>query len=105
MGNPLERLVSGHLPSKYKNKEAEQYPFRPQINRISEALDEHFRKVIFNGDELYRWDQLYLMRDKYKIERELKRIEYEKEQLANSECTFAPNILSPLPGYDNQRYC
>ena len=43
-------------------------------------------------------------RDKYKIERELKRIEYEKEQIANSECTFTPNILGPLPTYDNERY-
>ena len=61
LGDPLDRLVSGHMPSKYKKKEVKQYPFRPQINRISEALDEHFRNAIFNGDELYRWDQLYLM--------------------------------------------
>jgi hypothetical protein len=43
-------------------KEVEsEYTFKPKINKISEHLDEHFKQSVFGGDQLHRWDQLYLM--------------------------------------------
>ena len=35
--------------------------FKPQINKHSEKLDQNYQAKEFNGDQLHRWDQLYLM--------------------------------------------
>lgn len=35
--------------------------FKPKINKLSEQLDSQFKAHVFNGDDLHRWDQLYLM--------------------------------------------
>jgi len=35
--------------------------FKPKINKLSAQLDEKFKAHVFNGDDLHRWDQLYLM--------------------------------------------
>lgn len=67
MGASFSRLVSSKADKTkdaQKRSESEMkklHPFKPQINRVSQALDEHFRNTVFNGDQLYRWDQLYLM--------------------------------------------
>ena len=67
MGDPFERLASLSLEKqKQLRKKTQQemdrdLTFKPKINQSSVALDENFKNNMFNGDQLYRWDQLYLM--------------------------------------------
>ena len=39
----------------------ENLTFKPLINKRSEKLDQNYQAKEFNGDQLHRWDQLYLM--------------------------------------------
>lgn len=67
LGDPFERLASinGERQKQLKKKAQQEMDrdltFKPKINKSSEVLDEHFKNHLFNGDQLYRWDQLYLM--------------------------------------------
>ena len=67
MGDPFQRLASisaerqRQLKKKAQQEMDRDLTFKPKINKTSEVLDENFKNNIFNGDQLYRWDQLYLM--------------------------------------------
>jgi len=71
-----------------------EHTFQPKINKLSKALDERFKANLFNGDELHRWDQLYLMKEKYNMDREARIRQKEEEEANNKECTFHPQISS-----------
>jgi len=96
--NSFQRLVDTSINKANENKkkllkEADSnLTFKPKINKISNQLDGQFKANVFNGDELHRWDQLYLMKDKYNIDKEMKKQERERIEKENDECTFHPKL-------------
>ena len=66
MGGAFERLTGKSVERQQARKRAQndmerEYTFKPRINKTSHVLDEKFKSDMFNGDQLHRWDQLYLM--------------------------------------------
>jgi len=96
--NSFQRLVDTSITKSKENKKKlikqidNEHSFQPKINKLSKALDERFRANVFNGDELHRWDQLYLMKEKYNMDREARQRQKEEEEANNKECTFHPQI-------------
>ena len=66
--------------------------FKPEVNKNSETLDQNYKANMFNGDQLHRWDQLYLMKDKYQLDKELRRIEKDRREAEIERNLFKPNV-------------
>jgi hypothetical protein len=76
-GDSFQRLVDTSINKATRNKKKllkemdTDLTFKPKINKLSTQLDEQFKANVFNGDDLHRWDQLYLMvsftRNKHRI--------------------------------------
>jgi len=78
--------------------------FKPQINKNSQKLDENFKANMFNGDQLHRWDQLFLLQNRSKLEKQMKKLEQERKDLEQDQCTFTPKLCKASYNINREHY-